>query len=85
MGLSNHLMFRTTVKSYRFALYIMPLYIVCQILLPNNWEGNIIQSLVVTISFLILFVFFPNVVGKKYKEEGYLFVAKFINNKILKK
>lgn len=85
MGLSNHLMFRSMIQSYRFTLYIIPLYIVCHVLLPNTWEGNIIQSLAVTISFLVLFVFFPNVVGKKYKEAGYSLVAKFVKSKIFKK
>lgn len=89
MGISLSLVMLNMVDSYRFVLFILPLYFICSYFLPNSWGGCIIQATLIIISIFILFVLLPNLVGRKYKDGGYeiiksttyTFVRKLTNKK----
>ena len=85
MKLPRRMVITTMIESYRFVLYILPVFVLCHLLLPNNWTGNIIQAIVISSIMVLLFIVFPNMVGKQYKEVGYSLLINIVKTKILKK
>ena len=85
MKLPPKMVIETMIESYRFVLYIIPVYVVCHLFLPNTWPGNIIQAIVVTSIMALLFIVYPNLVGKQYKEVGYSLIINIVKSKIQKK
>ena len=85
MGLPRIIVIKTMLVSYRFVLFVIPFYIFCLYFIPNNWAGNIIQAVIIVLILIILFVFFPNLVGKEYKEGGYAILNNLVGKKLLKK
>ena len=77
--------FFSAVSSFKFCLSIIPIYIICIIMLPSTWIGNIIQLIIFLIATGLVFLAFPSLVGNKYKQETYLKVVSFVNHKVLKR
>lgn len=82
MGISYSMIGITILHSYRFVLFILPVYVVCCVACPHNWTGNIIQAVVLLLSLFVLFLLFPSFVGKHYKNGGYFIVKNFIKSKL---
>ena len=73
------------LKSFRFVLYVIPIYLLCRTFLPHTWTGNIIQSVIFTTVIAIIFLAAPKLVGEKYKIEIHSKIISFINTKVLKR
>lgn len=73
------------VKSYRFAVVFIPIYILCICFLPNTIGYNLIKFLVFCAISVCVFLLFPEIVGKQYKNEMYNRVVVLINKKILRR
>ncbi len=74
----------TIASSYKMFFFITPIYIVLYYITPNTWEGNIIKLAVFCVLIFFLFILFPASIGKIYKQEAYVKIMSYINNKILK-
>lgn len=85
MRLPTKMVIMTMIDSYRFVLFIIPVFVFCHLFLPNTWTGNIIQAIVITSIMALLFIVFPNLVGRQYKEVGYSLLNNIVKTKILKK
>lgn len=73
------------VKSYRVALIYIPVYLLCQHLFSNTVTFNIIKLSIFCILSLLLFIFFPGIVGSKYKMEMHRrIVALFVKRVVVK-
>lgn len=81
MEISKSIVFLTMFKSYQFSIILAPFYLACYYLLSNTWTGNIIQAFVFVVTIFMLFLFFPSIVGKQYKEIVYYKINEFINKK----
>lgn len=57
------------IRSFRVSLLYLPVYFMCLYLLPNTLGYNILKLTVFSILTIIAFVFFPDIVGAKYKKE----------------
>lgn len=72
-------------QSWKFALPLIPLCLVFYYLLPSTWGGNIILLLIYSCLVAVIFLFFPSLVGEKYKYEIHSKVLSYIKTKIFKK
>lgn len=72
-------------KSYQVALIYLPAYFICMFMVPNTMAGNIIKLLVFCLITLLAFIFFPSIVGVKYKTEMHNKILSFVSQKIFKK
>ena len=68
----------TLISSWRFAIFIYPVMILLSCLIPNNIYGNIIELGVFIIMCALIFLFFPQLVGNRYKSEALTKVKSFI-------
>ena len=59
------------ISSWRAGIVFIPLMIALHLLLPNNFIGNIVNCVCMMILYVLIFVFFPSVVRKKYKDDIY--------------
>ena len=83
--LPKRIVLTTVLKSFQFALFVLPVYLFCNIILPHTWTGNIIQAIVFLLTFALLFLAIPKLVGKQYEQEAYSKVTSALKSKILKR
>lgn len=69
-------------SAWRFAVVLVPIMILIQIILPNTFVGDIIMLFIFSVSVFVLFVLTPSIVGKTYKEEAYKSIINIIKQKI---
>lgn len=62
---------RLIFSSWRFGLFIIPIWVIAFLIIPESLLGEIILALLFVISVIILFLFTPQLIGKQYEEEGY--------------
>lgn len=72
----------TMLKSYKFILYVIPFYLLCNYYLPHTLLGGIIQASVIVLIIGILFLGVPQLVGKIYKEDIHAKVLAFVKSKL---
>ena len=82
MGISLRLVISTLFESYRFALLLLPLYLLSRLILADSFVGGIISLLVFIILILLLFIFLPDLIGKDYKDGVYVYLIGFLKNKV---
>lgn len=73
------------IKSYQMTLAYMPIYLLCMYFLPNTLVCNIVKLVVFFIITIVVFLFFPDIVGTKYKKEMHNKVIDFVSKKIVRK
>lgn len=73
------------IKSYKVVLYYIPLYVLCMVFFPNTLVFNIVKLAVFGVTTIIIFLVFPNLVGKQYKQEMYGKIMEFVKNKVRRK
>ena len=59
------------IKSWRFLLILLPECLVFKLLLAGSLVGNILTVILFSISLAILFLCFPNLIGKEYADSAY--------------
>lgn len=72
------------IQSCYYSLIILPIMVLLYYLLPHTVTGEIVLLVSFTILVVILFLFFPRVIGKRYAEDLYPMVKGHINS-LLKK
>ena len=72
----------TIMNSYRFSLFILPILMVSMLGTPNTMYGNVLLLIIMIISTVLIFMVFPSIVGKKYKNEIYKDMRNYLNNKL---
>lgn len=73
------------VKSYRVVFIYVPLYLFCLYMLPNTVGCNIIKLFLFCTITIITFLFYPDWVGKRYKNEMYNKVLTIAKQKVLRR
>lgn len=73
--------FCVIAKSWQFSIILIPICVSALIFLPHSMMGNIILITLFGLISILLFVLFPDLVGKQYKESAYI----KIREKIIKK
>ena len=69
------------LSSWRYMLLFLPICVMSYILLPNTWGGNIAMTCISLLATIVVFLFMPDFVGKRYKNEVYGKVIAFIKHK----
>ena len=84
LDVSNHTTLQCLLSSWMYSLYFVPL-IMCQHLFhANTWIGNIVLLSVFVMLMALLFLAFPLLVGRRYKEEAFLTINSFVKSKLHK-
>ena len=81
-GLRNSIIL--IVKSYQITLVYMPIYLLCRYLLPNTVENNIIKLCIFFLLTIGVFIFFPRIVGTKYKKEMHYIVVELLRKRTIR-
>lgn len=74
---------KVITKSWLFSVYLIPGWLMCEIFLPKTFLGDAIQVLLFMLVTLSIFICFPSLVGKEYKQnvyskiQGYIFKKHF--------
>ena len=84
MDLSKWDSIKIIVSSWKFMIVLLPLSITTYRLLPNTWGGNIVLLIIYLALSGTLFLCFPSLVGKHYKDAIYTRAIAFIKIKIHK-
>lgn len=77
--------FKNLFSSWKFTLFLVPPMIIALLLTGNNWVGDIIVAVSFVVVCILVFLVFPQCVGKRYKEDAYCQILSFIKNKIRRK
>lgn len=76
---------KSIFKSWKILIYISPIMIIADMLLPNTFWGCFILAIVYGIVLFMLFLGLPQLVGKEYREQVYpqiiFYVSKIIKRK----
>ena len=70
------------LSSWRFSIFLLPIYITAFLLLPSTWSGDIVMAIVFLLSTAIVFFFMPRFVGGIYKDEVYNKVFALVKRKL---
>ena len=73
------------VSSWRYALVIIPISSAFLLLLPRTWVGDICMTAVFGLCVGAIFIFFPGIVGKQYKEDVHERIMLMISKKLKRK
>lgn len=73
------------IKSYKGIIFIAPIFIISNYLIPNSWEGNIVKLLVFFVLTITLFLLIPSSIGEMYKKDVYVKIISYTRTNILKK
>jgi PST family polysaccharide transporter len=73
------------ISSWSAGFVIIPLMICIHAVMPNSFFGNLISCICLFILFFIIFIFFPSIVGKKYKDNVYPKINEKLNQLIGRK
>lgn len=68
----------TVFSSWRFLIYVFPVSLVVSYFAPSTWLGDVIVLGVSCVAVAVVFLLFPSMVGKLYKEELYSKILKRI-------
>lgn len=71
------------LSSWRYLLIFLPVCAVTYSMLPNSWVGNIGVMSIFLVASVMLFFFFPDLVGKQYKEQLYGKLVTFVKKIVL--
>lgn len=82
-GLHNALW--DVLKSFKVALYYIPVYILCVIFMPNTLFFNIIKLAIFGLITIVVFLLFPSCVGEPYKTEMHNKIINYIRVNVQKK
>ena len=72
----------TIIYSWKSMIILVPFCVVTSLLVPNNIEGYFVKLIVFILITFILFLVFPSIIGKEYRELVY---PKIINKLMRKK
>lgn len=72
------------LSAWRYGLVFIPLLMASSFLLPHNLEGNIFLALIFCLFSALIFIFFPSIIGKRYKDDLYIKIVSPIKNKFKK-
>ena len=61
----------TIIHSWKSMLIFIPVCVVASLLLPSNIGGDIVKMIVFVLVSFTLFLVFPSIIGKEYKEQMY--------------
>lgn len=67
--------------SWRYGVLMIPVCIVAYVFLPHTWGGNVLNAIVYVVITIFIFFFFPNFVGKRYRDDVYVKMITFINKR----
>lgn len=70
--------------SWRYSLFLLPILISTYFLTPHTLTGCIYMVAIFVIAVLIIFLFFPGVIGKQYKEDVYSRILLALNRIVIK-
>lgn len=59
------------LKSWRYALLLLPLLILSYISLPKSLLGSVLMAIIFGLCVMAIFLFLPDIVGEQYKIEVY--------------
>lgn len=59
------------ISSWRASIVFIPVLLACFVFIPSSLVGNILNSLVMVVLFVSVFLFLPGIVGSAYKENVY--------------
>lgn len=59
------------ISSWKFGIILIPLMLMSMCLLLGSLWGSILISIIFTVLSIIIFILFPSVVGKQYKDDIY--------------
>lgn len=82
-GLRNAILL--VLKSCQIVLVYVPVYLLCLRLLPNTLGGNIIKLILFSFITIVVFLFFPCIVGKQYRDEMHNRVLMYVRKIMTKK
>ncbi len=71
------------LSSLKAALYYVPVYVLCQLFIPKTIVGDILKLALFILISIIVFLVFPSLAGKKYKDEMYCRILSLIKAKSL--
>ena len=71
IGLDIKTLIYSILKGWRCLLFIIPFYVICNIMIPHNLYGNICQIILYFIFLVCLFLLFPSSIGKTYLGYAY--------------
>ncbi len=69
------------LHSFRYCLFVFPIYFICYYFVPHSMFGNIITAIVFALTISLLFLVFPKLIGKKYNNEGYIKIKSFLKKR----
>jgi len=72
----------TIIKSWMFSVILIPICITALFILPNTVCGDVVMTSIYIILTGVLFILFPNIVSKTYKEEIYDRIMSVLKKKI---
>ena len=73
------------VTSWRFSLVLIPFCIFMLIVIPSSFIGNIVLLISFLLVCLLVFLVFPSLVGKLYRENAYMKVKSKFESFVLRK
>lgn len=79
---------RQILVAWKFSVVIVPICVMINFILPHTIIGNLLLLTVYLSIIVVLFLFFPSIVGEHYKNNGYVVVVRYISTikvKILSK
>lgn len=68
-----------SLKSCRFSVVLIPICLLVYWFVPHTSSGEIVLACVFAFSAVVLFLFFPSVVGDDYKKDFYPIVMKYVH------
>ena len=60
------------LRSWRFSLFLIPICVILFFFLPNTLVGNMLLLAFFLLACMLIFLVFPSIVGKQYKEKAYM-------------
>ena len=66
------------LSSWKFVLFLVPIWIVSTLLFPSGLIGNIVQAFIFSCVIVVEFLFFPRLVGEEYTNFAYSKIMSFI-------
>lgn len=85
LQIPNSEIIQNVIGGWAYGLYFIPLIVIQYIILPNTWFMNILSACVFLLFLGILFLVYPNLIGKHYQEEIYCKIKFVIINSFHKK
>ena len=71
----------TIIQSWQSMIILLPICVITSLLLPHNIGGYLIKLVVFVLLSVTLFLVFPSIIGKQYKEEVYLKILNIVKRR----